>query len=272
MPLAYDVGAFDGADTAYYLSKGFRVIAVEADPSLAATLQRRFADAIADGSCVVVNAAIAERSGETTFYVCDDIPLWSSSDAAHAARHGVATRPVAVRCETMGALFAQYGTPDFLKVDIEGLDHLAILAIPETHPPAHVSFECGPESLPLVLHMARLGYTRFRLVNQQGWRAVRVPTPATVAHLRWATRQMVRRWLREFPRLHRLAVRLRPRNRVVAAGCGATSSGPLPSEMPDWMDANEFLFTFENMRQGGVLASSWFDIHAAHQIVSSPST
>jgi hypothetical protein len=33
-PLIYDVGMCDGADTAFYLAKGFRVIAIEANPTL----------------------------------------------------------------------------------------------------------------------------------------------------------------------------------------------------------------------------------------------
>jgi hypothetical protein len=33
--LIYDFGMHDGADTDYYLRKGFRVVAVEADPLLA---------------------------------------------------------------------------------------------------------------------------------------------------------------------------------------------------------------------------------------------
>jgi hypothetical protein len=35
--LVFDVGMNDGADTVHYLSRGFRVIAVEADPVLSNT-------------------------------------------------------------------------------------------------------------------------------------------------------------------------------------------------------------------------------------------
>ena len=36
MALVIDVGMYDGADTAYYLSMGYRVLAVEANPALVA--------------------------------------------------------------------------------------------------------------------------------------------------------------------------------------------------------------------------------------------
>lgn len=33
--LIFDIGANNGDDTAFYLKKGFRVVAIEADPALA---------------------------------------------------------------------------------------------------------------------------------------------------------------------------------------------------------------------------------------------
>ena len=40
--LIYDVGMHQGEDTDYYLKKGFRVIAFEAEPNLVASCQKRF--------------------------------------------------------------------------------------------------------------------------------------------------------------------------------------------------------------------------------------
>src|SRR5690348_14857053 len=40
--LIYDVGLCDGDDTAFYLAKGFRVVAVEANPALVAAAKQRF--------------------------------------------------------------------------------------------------------------------------------------------------------------------------------------------------------------------------------------
>jgi len=36
--LIFDIGANNGDDTAFYLKKGFRVVAIEADPALAQKL------------------------------------------------------------------------------------------------------------------------------------------------------------------------------------------------------------------------------------------
>ena len=43
--LVFDIGMHNGDDTAYYLSRGYRVLAVEANPSLCASARERFAHA-----------------------------------------------------------------------------------------------------------------------------------------------------------------------------------------------------------------------------------
>ena len=66
--LIFDIGAHSGQDTRYYLKKGFRVVAVEADPELCAALRRDFADALASARLILVEAAISDHAGEGTFY------------------------------------------------------------------------------------------------------------------------------------------------------------------------------------------------------------
>lgn len=47
--IVFDVGMNNGDDSAYYLSKGYRVIAVEANPALVEKARIRFAREIATG-------------------------------------------------------------------------------------------------------------------------------------------------------------------------------------------------------------------------------
>ena len=58
-----DIGAHDGSDTGFQMSKRCDVIAVEADPALAAALSERFANQIAKGRLTVLNVAISDCSG-----------------------------------------------------------------------------------------------------------------------------------------------------------------------------------------------------------------
>ena len=66
--LVYDIGAHTGEDTAFYLSRGFHVVSVEANPDLCEGLSTRFGDAVAEGRLQVVNKAVARERGSITFY------------------------------------------------------------------------------------------------------------------------------------------------------------------------------------------------------------
>lgn len=62
--LIYDVGMHKGEDTDYYLKKGFKVIAFEAEPNLAAKCRNRFTSDIENGKLVIIEGAIIEFTSE----------------------------------------------------------------------------------------------------------------------------------------------------------------------------------------------------------------
>jgi len=61
--LIYDVGMDNGDDSEFYLSKGFRVVAVEADPDLCRAAEERFEPFIRSGQLTIVNRAIVGKAG-----------------------------------------------------------------------------------------------------------------------------------------------------------------------------------------------------------------
>jgi hypothetical protein len=63
--LLYDVGMNNGDDTAYYLYKGFRVVAVEADPVLVEAARERFAEPSSS------SPRTTTRSSRSIPYRCD---------------------------------------------------------------------------------------------------------------------------------------------------------------------------------------------------------
>ena len=64
--LISDIGMNDGRDAAYYVSKGYRVVAIEADPTLAEQGQHRFSDDIRAGRVTVLNVGIAGSDSTAT--------------------------------------------------------------------------------------------------------------------------------------------------------------------------------------------------------------
>jgi hypothetical protein len=61
----------NGDDTAYYLSLGFRVIAIEANPELVANAKFRFLREIMAGRLTLASVGIAEEEGQFPFWICE---------------------------------------------------------------------------------------------------------------------------------------------------------------------------------------------------------
>ena len=85
--LIYDVGLHNGDDTAGYLSKGYTVIAIEADPVQAEKAKERFRDYISKDLLKILNIGVASEEGEFNFYINEKQPEWNSFDLSIAA-HG----------------------------------------------------------------------------------------------------------------------------------------------------------------------------------------
>ena len=162
--LIFDVGLFDGADTDFYLAKGFSVAAIEARPDLVAAAQSRFSEALQSGRLAIVNRALwSEPDHKIPFYVRKE---WSSVYRSSAERDGQATEGVIeVMTTTLGELFARVGVPHYLKIDIEGADAIALEQLAgEAEKPNFVAVEdpCGH----LVPQLGACGYDRLQFSNQ----------------------------------------------------------------------------------------------------------
>lgn len=86
--LIFDLGFHNGDDTAYYLERGYRVLAVDANPAVVDAGIQRFERAIAEGRLMLRNVGIAETADTLKFYVNEADSKLSSFDRSLAARHG----------------------------------------------------------------------------------------------------------------------------------------------------------------------------------------
>lgn len=178
--LIYDVGLHRGEDSEFYLRKGFRVVAFEADPERIAEARARLAPYLADGRLTIVEGAIvspdALQAGQTTvrFYKNDQVSVWGTTDAAWASRNarlGATSHVVEVAAIDFAAALRRYGVPYYLKVDIEGADLICIDALRSLDArPAYVSLESDKTSLAGVKReidlLVELGYDSFQAIEQ----------------------------------------------------------------------------------------------------------
>lgn len=250
--LVFDVGMNNGDDTAYYLFRGHRVVAVEANPVLCEAAERRFATEIRDGRLTIENVGVAESEGELEFWISSQSE-WSSFTKENATKGGARAVARTVPTTTFGRLLDRHGVPKVLKVDIEGNDRLCLAELADFEPPQYLSFElslgpCGGDDLVLA---SDVGYRSFRCVRQNDFCRIGpndVPTPFAADMRRRIGRNRVTRWL--FTKPFELDGWQFQRG----------SSGPLPDELPgDWHSLDETVEVCERLRK---LNGGWYDIHA----------
>jgi FkbM family methyltransferase len=165
-PLVYDFGMNNGDDVDYYLAKGCRVVAVEANPALSELGAKRFRENIADGSLVILNCAVHDHEGTADFFVHDQYDVLSTLAPEAVHRTDIELRwtriPVAVR--RASAIIEEYGKPLFVKIDVEQVDHIVLRDL-LTHAikPPYISAESHVIDVYCVL--VAMGYEKFKLVN-----------------------------------------------------------------------------------------------------------
>ncbi len=135
--LIYDIGMHAGEDTLYYLEKGFKVVAVEANPDLTSKAHIEFASYVKSGQLIILNFGLHSRNDIITFYK-NSITEFSSFVEKYGTR-GDNYEMISVQCTTIDMLLMRYGTPYYMKIDIEGLDVEVIKRLNKDDLPKFVS-------------------------------------------------------------------------------------------------------------------------------------
>lgn len=171
----FDIGMHIGQDTAFYLAKGFRVIAVEANPLLVRDAEMHFKDAIAKGRLTILNVGIGDKDGVFPFFVNSKYSEWSSFDRDIGSREGL-KEVIDVQMIPAEQLFTRYGTPHYMKIDIEGNDFIVLQRLTLTNiRPRYLSVENG---WPYMLdELCAMGYTGFKFINQAKVQNMQCPVP-----------------------------------------------------------------------------------------------
>jgi|SRR5579872_1178600 len=234
--LIYDVGLCDGGDTEFYLAKGFRVVAIEANPALVRSAKERFARHIKAGWLTIVETAIGPTRGRVEFDVHTSNPHWSSIVTDRRERMHDEIRTIEVNCTTLDNVLREHGIPYYLKIDIEDADLDAIKSLKSLSAlPSYVSAEAHSREIAQTLF--EMGYRRFQLVDQREKNELRLWP--------WTWRE----------------------GRYVWARFNDSHSGTFGREVPGrWLMINEVLAAFDNIRSSVPLfrgEPTWHDFHAA---------
>jgi FkbM family methyltransferase len=266
--LIVDVGAHNGDDTAYYLQRGFRVVAIEANPELAQAIAARFQEECARGTLTVLNVGIASERGRMPFWVNDENSVLSSFDRDLVAKHGGRNYRIDVECVPFADVLHRHGTPYYLKVDIEGHDRVCLDALEGPGCPAYVSCELTHVG-GLIERLHAIGYRGFKLVNQSTY------TEATPVFEHEMGFRALRKLCRIVPRLkHAVPNGVRAEFDTFAEDQRYRfphgSSGPFGEDTHGlWRSADDVVRRFDAIRERFVQAAipideCWYDVHAKY--------
>jgi FkbM family methyltransferase len=175
--LIFDLGMHKAFDTAYYLNKGFNVVALEANPKLASEGVQANLAAVSAGRLSVVDKALWEvDDARISFFLNAEKDDWSSAFKSWAEKGGHASTEISVPTTTLSKLFDAHGVPYFVKCDIEGADDLFVRQLlADRRRPAYVSIEAV--SLDALAMLFACGYDRVQIVNQAFNGFVSPPNP-----------------------------------------------------------------------------------------------
>lgn len=162
----YDFGANNGDDIDYYLRKADRVVAVEANPVLAAQVRARFAEAIAAGRLAVENCVLTTQASSPSapFYVHRTNHVLSQFPAPPAATAAQFER-IELPAENVIGLMERHGPAHYVKLDLEHYDHVVLEALFRAGiVPPYISAESHSIEV-FALMVALGGYEAFKLVD-----------------------------------------------------------------------------------------------------------
>lgn len=182
--LIFDLGLHKGEDADFYLKKGFRVVGVDASPQLCAEVADKLRPHVESGRLTIVNKAIAKEAGSITFYN-NESSVWGTVNpdwADRNARRGYANREITVEAITMADLVRDHGVPYYLKIDIEGMDLVALNGLQAfAERPSYVSIESDKDSFRElrreITSLSDLGYDLFKIVPQRTISRQKLPKP-----------------------------------------------------------------------------------------------
>jgi FkbM family methyltransferase len=164
--LCFDVGANIGNRTKVFSQLGASVVAVEPQVECVEKLKTLFKN---DKRVMIVNKAVGDTVGTAEIFISDMTVLSSLSKewieaVKSSGRFGENKwdQKFIVSVTTLDNLIEQYGTPAFIKIDVEGFEYQVLKGL--TRPVKFISLEFTPEIIDSALccvdYLSELGNIR----------------------------------------------------------------------------------------------------------------
>jgi FkbM family methyltransferase len=140
--LVFDVGANHGDKTWAFRQIAKKVVSIEPDETCFEALRTRYGR---DKGIYLENIALGELDGVGTLFVEKDGSAYNTMSEKErdwiVSNYNRSIRKVPVPVSTLDSMIVKYGTPDFLKIDVEGGELQVINGL--SSPASVISFEAN---------------------------------------------------------------------------------------------------------------------------------
>ena len=195
--LVFDIGAHVGDRVASFRRLGARMVAVEPQPAMVKVLKLFYGR---DADVAIEAVAVGRSTGTISLMINANNPTVSttSREFVNAARGAPGweaqhwSRSIQVPVTTLDSLIDKYGTPDFIKIDVEGFEEDALQGL--AHAVKALSFEFTTiqrdVALACIERCITLGYARFNAALGES---------QTFVNADWVGGKEIARWLAGLP-------------------------------------------------------------------------
>ena len=168
--LVFDIGAHVGDRVGSFRRRGARVVAVEPQPLCSRAIRQIYAG---DEDVASVEAVCGAAEGSVKFYVNSRNPTVStaspefvaSADGTEGWHQEVWDAEIEVPAVTLDGLITTYGTPAFVKIDVEGYEDVVLSGLSRRLPA--LSFEFTTIERPVAQRcldrLVALGFDRYNV-------------------------------------------------------------------------------------------------------------
>jgi FkbM family methyltransferase len=160
----FDIGANIGSWTIANKDKYDKIISIEPAPII---YEKLIINTNGLKNCTCLNYAVSNNNNEDVTFYFSNIDVLSSLNSdwfSNKSRfYNIPYTPIICKSITLDKLIEEYGTPDLIKIDVEGGEYLVLLSLSKKTP--LICFEWASEMNDITYncldHLQTLGYNEF---------------------------------------------------------------------------------------------------------------